>query len=349
MRSCRRHSLGFPFERWPTRDRVAWSAAIRDGDLFEESGQAAQWRPATKACVQRHYGYWLRFLVDSGLLDEAVAPADRVDRERVVRYVESHRAFCTDTTVAGYLNGLRLALCAIAPERDWSWVARAVRRLRRRRSNPAKKRARMRPVREIWDLGVALMTKAETEVAEGPEVRAILYRDGLLIALLAARPKLRMKNLCEIEIGQHLVHSGEVYWLVFGPDETKTRAPIEEPVPTELVSWLDTYLEKHRLALLQGGTTNRLWVSRLGTPLRPFSIYDRIVKRTNRAFGAPINPHLVRDCAVTSTVIKDPKHARIASAIVGHADPRTTEKYYNQAQMIEASRAHAATMRALRR
>ena len=68
------------------------------------------------------------------------------------------------------------------------------------------------------------------------------------------------------------------------------------------------------------------------------TIYDRITTVTERAFGVSINPHLFRDCAVTSVAIDDPEHIGIAAPILGHTDPRTTEKHYIQANAIVAGR-----------
>jgi integrase/recombinase XerD len=67
-------------------------------------------------------------------------------------------------------------------------------------------------------------------------------------------------------------------------------------------------------------------------------IYDRIVARTREGLGQPINPHLFRDCAVTSVAIDDPAHIGIASRLLGHRTRSTTERYYNQARGLEASR-----------
>ena len=67
-------------------------------------------------------------------------------------------------------------------------------------------------------------------------------------------------------------------------------------------------------------------------------VYDVIVGRTGTAFGQSVNPHLFRDCAATSIAIDDPAHVRIASQILGHRSTATTERYYNQAQAIDAAR-----------
>ena len=67
-------------------------------------------------------------------------------------------------------------------------------------------------------------------------------------------------------------------------------------------------------------------------------IYIRVVARTSERLGKPINPHLFRDCAVTSVAIDDPAHIGIAARLLGHRTGSTTERYYNQARGVEASR-----------
>jgi integrase/recombinase XerD len=60
--------------------------------------------------------------------------------------------------------------------------------------------------------------------------------------------------------------------------------------------------------------------------------------RTHEGLGQPINPHLFRDCAATSVEVDDPAHVGIASRLLGHRTRSTTERYYNQARSVEASR-----------
>ena len=78
------------------------------------------------------------------------------------------------------------------------------------------------------------------------------------------------------------------------------------------------------------------------------SIYFRVRDVTEREFGIARNPHSFRDSIPTSLAIDDPKHVGAASTILGHADPRVTERHYNLAKSIEAVRDHQKTIRGLR-
>jgi hypothetical protein len=103
--------------------------------------------------------------------------------------------------------------------------------------------------------------------------------------------------------------------------------PIEEP-------WLhfQTYLADHPsgIAVLRGSRTgasiDAFWLSMYGSPMTDNGIYGRIVARTRERLRQPINPHLFRDCAVTSLAIDDPANIGIASRLLGHRTGSTTER-----------------------
>ncbi len=90
--------------------------------------------------------------------------------------------------------------------------------------------------------------------------------------------------------------------------------------------------------------TDRLWISRNGTPMEQGTIYSRIITLTCREFGMRINQHLFRDTCATSVAIEDPEHVRMVMALLGHTTLTISEKHYNQSQMVDASRRHNKAM-----
>ena len=112
---------------------------------------------------------------------------------------------------------------------------------------------------------------------------AITYRDGLIIALLAARP-LRLRNLTGLDLDHTLVRRGTQWWIEFSESETKTNNVIELPWPEALVAPLETYLARHRhvLANMRGGSTrpvgDALWVSGKGSAMTRNGIYWLYIK-----------------------------------------------------------------------
>ena len=225
--------------------------------------------------------------------------------------------------------------------RNWRWIRRIEARVRARHVPARRKRDRMVGAADLLALGYRLMTEAPALSTDLR--RAMQFRDGLIIALLAARP-LRLKNLTGLSLEHSLVRRGEGWWIDIPAAETKTREPIEMPWPEALNAALATYLGEYRpfLGRLRNRWTrpagNALWISTHGSPLCQTAVYETITGRTESAFGRPINPHLFRDCAATTIAIADPQHVRIAAKVLGHRSLATTGRHYNQAQTIDAAR-----------
>src|SRR5262249_59556123 len=99
------------------------------------------------------------------------------------------------------------------------------------------KRLRVVPPETLFRLGAELMNAANDPETGTTLKRASCYRDGLMIALLAARP-LRRRNFARVEIGAHLVREVDAYWLRFDNAEPKTGEPIDAPFPDSLVPHL---------------------------------------------------------------------------------------------------------------
>ncbi len=325
-------------EEWPEADRTAWERAIRKDHVLDDPGPACHWSPATLHKNRRGYGRWLTFLLDRGLVTPGQRPADRVTKEVVRQYLRllEDQALAPYTLVARICE-LRAVIAAMAPDRDWRWLTELATRLRRRAKPVKNKRSRMVASDDLFRLGLRLIEDAEMAEGRALELRAVQFRDGLMIALLAAR-QLRASNLASISLGRHLVHQGAGWILVFEAHEMKNRRSFEIPFPCDLEAALERYLDTWRPVLCQGNQTDRLWITRYGRAMGYKAVYARITKVTRRVLKAPLNPHLFRDCGATSVAIEDPEHVHIIAAILGHASHSTAERYYNQAQSLEAGR-----------
>ena len=328
---------------WPPLDRALWQAAIEPGDLLEPGGARLRYAAISNRKVERGYGRWLTYLAEIGELDGEPAPGARVTRERAVRYVRALEGYGNSTrTILARLQELYEAALVMDPRQDWQWMRRIASTVRARHLPARDKRLKMAGDEELVELGLKLMEGAGGQSTD--RLRALAFRDGLLIALLALRPAMRRRNIAALEIGRHLRRLGEGWAVCFEEDETKTGVALEFPWPEILVPELKRWLEDWRPVLL--GLTGRwtrpagaaLWISSHGSPMTQQAIYDRIVERTRAAFGKGISPHLFRDCAATTLAHADPKHVGIAAPLLGHRSFATTERYYLQAQMGEASR-----------
>ena len=342
----RRHSL--PFNEWPLSDQKMWQAVIAEGDILDGCGPGADWAPTTKDNTRKAYGYWLFWLSVIEGLDETVTPMDRISPERIAAYIKSLEGTVASSTIFTYtLDLLRLAK-PVAPDKDWAWFTDIKNRLWAR-AKPAKdKSQRVRPSIDLFELGLDLMNNAAgIKCRYNSQASETQYRDGLMIALLAARP-LRLKNLAAIEIGRHLTREGDTYWRRFDAKEVKNRKHIEVPVPEVLTPLIEHYCAVHRPKLLGTTMSGSLWISRLGRPLSQSTIHYHIKNRTQKAFGVSLSPHLFRDCAATSVAIEDPHHVRIAMNILGHHSLATTQRYYDQSQMLAAGRTYQSALGNLR-
>jgi site-specific recombinase XerD len=203
------------------------------------------------------------------------------------------------------------------------------------------------PIQELYEAGLGLLEQAESKKPRRPSCISIDYRDGLMIALLATA-LVRVKNFADIQIGTHLIKSGDRYVLIFPADEVKNNQPIEFEVYQPLVPVLDRYLEYHRHLLLQGQDSDFLWISKLGRPIKPHHVSERITKVTNRLLGKRISPHLFRHCAATSISEISPELARIIRPLLAHTRITTGERYYNRAGVLQASRRHGNVVQNLK-
>lgn len=333
-----RPRLSLPCPEWPPADRAAWQRATASGDVFDGCGPAAGWVQSTQAAVCYDYGRWLMFLAhhEPDALDRPLAT--RPTAARIQAYLDHLAASVRTVGRHSYLRHLRDALRVLAPDQDWAWLSRVVARLEAHR-RPRLKLPRLVNAGCLSELGYTLMRNAEqrrAEAAHNPDAW-LGYRDGLMIAMLAARP-LRRRNFAAIAINRHLLRVGDQWRLVFAAGETKTGQPIEVILPDRLTPWLERYLAEIRPRLPGTKDHDGLWAGLKRRPLSGQAIYAAISARTRAAFGHAVNPHLFRDCAATTIAISAPDRIGIARDLLGHASLTTTETYYNQARSIDASR-----------
>ncbi|NQU71176.1 MAG: site-specific integrase [Rhodospirillales bacterium] len=325
-----------PIKDWPAGDQAAWNVATRDGDILDGAGPAVQWSVGSRRSVASGYGRWLGYLLtfEPRLIKDD--PAGRVTRDTMTRFIAELRREITPAGVFNYVKHTYDAIRVMAPDRDWTWLKELARRLARD-VTPRRKRHRMVDADRLFDLGIHLMETADGLDDPHPLAPAIRYRDGLIIALLAARP-VRRRNIADLCIGRNLIQSGDGYGLAFAGSETKNGQPLEFPLPDLLNPYLDHYLDAVRSQFPGADRHDGLWASSRARPMGPEAVYERICIRTRQAFGFSINPHLFRDIAATAIADRDPVHVMAARDLLGHSTLSTTERHYNQAQALHAGR-----------
>jgi integrase/recombinase XerD len=343
-----------PLDQWPSSDQCLWLQCCDGQGPFGMDNRAFRWGTRRCKIVEDAYGRFLGWRKLLGDHEPVTDPAARITLDAVAAFIKHMDGSGLSSVSIGMQIG---ALCSIAqafaPDADWSWLKRKYFRQKHRAIPSREKRTRVVPSAALYALGVDLMETATDGARHAqPFFAASQYRDGLIIALMAARP-LRIRNFQDIELHRTLVFRSGTYRLVFGDDETKTGRPIDVDVPHPLTPYLDRYLGLHRTVLLNkrpAGTkqTTALWVSRSGQKMQEPAMRSHIERRTKTAFGHAINPHLFRDCAATSFATDDPAHVRCIAAILGHASLSTSEKHYNQATMLTAVRTFSSTIMKIR-
>ena len=329
-----------PLNEWPVQDQHLWQAALLPGDIIDPGGARARFAHHSNRKLVVGYGRWLQWLDHAGELDATQPPGARITPARVMAYGAALAGYNGTQTQVSRLEELYQVAEVMDPAQDWSWIRRGAVRIRARHVPARPKASRLVGADELYAAGLHLMAAAEQSGT--PRWQACQYRDGLVIAFLAARP-LRRRNLAGLRIGHSLIRHGADWWIDIPAAETKTGTPIRMPLSQDMSAAMDRYLTVHRPVLAQRRgywwqePGAALWLSSHGSPMTEIALYDRIIRATRIALGRPINPHLFRDCAATALAIEDPDHVRIAAPLLGHTSFATTERFYNQARGHQAA------------
>lgn len=330
-------------EDWPGPDRRAWEHACTPTSLLDDGGQAAAWRPATRDAIAWSYSRWLTYLSRAGELVDLPDPAVRLTPERMQAFVvDLHDSGHGSVTLAGIVSHLAMAASALWPGRDWAWLRVLRARLQCRAVPSRRKVGRLVSPVALFDIGRQLMAEAEAMPERLRVTAARTYRDGLLIAFLALSLP-RRKNLAAIERGQQLRREAERRTVLFTAEETKTHTVDTRLFPPALLPALERYLASFRpvfAARCQGGPSTAPWPGPDGRPLSAHAIWKLVTRHTLARLGTAVNPHLFRDAAATFLGDQEPENVRMAAALLGHADFRTTERHYILAQSRNAFRIH---------
>jgi integrase/recombinase XerD len=287
--------------------------------------------------TEKGYGLWLGCLARHGLLDPQAAPGARLTRETLTVFGKELLGRVAPQTAASRVRDLSVMIRVLDPDADRSLVRRMQANLARRAQPSRAKRELMIAPRLLFEAALARMDRVEHERHRKHDVRNVRYRDGLMMAILAARA-FRRGNLAQMRVGRHITKVDGVYVCTFSGAETKNRRELVEPLPRALTSYVDRYLAEIRPALLRGHVSDAFWVSTYRAALSEQSIYTKVCAATEEELGVRLSPHLFRDALASGIANDDPEHIRMASRLLGHVDQRTTERHYIHAQALRASR-----------
>jgi site-specific recombinase XerD len=334
-----------PLWEWLATDQLAYAEAIRPGSILIDGGPASHLAPATLQSLVTAYGRWLGFLIRAGRFDANVPSAQLMTTGNLDSFIEHLRLSMKPISVWSTTDQLSKTLRVMFPTADWLWMRPIINRLRSQAVLRRDLTNRLLSPRKMYRAGIRLMDQAGD--ARRPIWRATGFRDGLMLALQSARA-LRRKNLAAISVGATLLRHGDGYMIAVPAAAMKSHRLYEIPIPKTLKPYIDRYLSDIRPQLMQGGTTDALWITQYSKPMSPGGVYRRLTKVTRRQFGRAIPPHMFRAALATSIAIEDPAHVRIAMPLLGHATFATTDRHYIQAQSLRVSRAWSSHLEQLR-
>ena len=317
---------------------------MSDDDIFDGHNMASRWSSVTRRTVALGYSRWLGHLEQRGEL--VGEPAKRVTPDAVAEYVDCLETTVQRTTVYNYTRHLCDAMRAMAPEWDWKWLRNIAANLHYGLI-PASWSRPVIPTERLHSLGFDLMALADNGAGLAEVQQSITYRDGLMIALLASRP-LRRRNFGNLRLGRHLTKSGGSWSIHIPGEEMKGRQPFDAPLPRELQRPMDRYIHVYRSRILGHSGRTFLWTSQTGRPLKAGGVYAAIARRTRDAFGLSCCLQDFRVSAATAIAMSDPANVHAATLVLGHIYDGTTERSYNRARTIDASRRYQSHLDKLR-
>jgi len=350
-----------PLKEWGEADRNGWQAACRPGQRLTRGGAASHLAPVTQADLANRYGLYLDFLYRSGKLDLTADAGALVRPESIAAFIVELQNRVSSVTVSRTIYKVRRAAECIAPSCNFAWLAEIGKDLVLL-ERPKDEFDRVVLTERLVEAGLTLIGEADADIHGLPLGRALLVRNGLMVALLALDP-IRLKNFAALEIENTFVRIERAWWIVL--HDTKSGRPDHRPVPTFLTSFIERYLDVYRPIMLgysashearsercnrstrAAETTSALWIGRRGGPLS-YGAVERVVTETTRmTLNVPVNPHRFRTADATSAALHAPKSPYLGSALLQHSDRRTTEEHYNRASSLSVARDFAKLVRKL--
>jgi integrase len=354
--------ISLKLAQWPSADQEAWAQACRPKQGLRRGGAAAPLAAVTRKDLERRYGYFLTYLNERRALDRSATAAAQITPEAVQDYLAYVERVWSSTTVAQTLFKLVRMGKLLAPDRDWAWLTE-IACDRDLVAYPKPRFDRIVTSERLVEAGLGLIRAARQNPRLRRHWRAIMIRNGLMVALLAVAP-IRLKNFVDLTLGTSFKRIGDRWWFVLGRRGTKSRAPDERPVPGYLNRAIATYLTYARPILLgqrefvigeedvngaaRDVLTGSLWVGETGVALGYSRVERAIMAATRKIIGRTISPHDFRRNGATTARFRAGNEPHLASGLLHHRDRNVTENY-NLASSFEAAQRFAELVDELRR
>src|SRR5262249_54280562 len=297
-----------PFGDWPEGDRQLFEAAFcASADPFDETaGPGADLRLRSKEDIRYGYARWLAWLARELPVSLAEPPAERVSRERIKAYASALGKTMKPASIASYVAWLFFACGYMFPTIKWEWLREVKTRLE---TNAPKRPHRAMPFDSVslQDLGLKMMDEAEALLIDGDRLRATveLYRDGLIIALLALTG-LRRRNLQSLTLEDSIKRTGNIWCISIDPSDSKTKVAIQISLPESISVRIIYYVTEVRPLFPGAPSHPGLWCAWTGRPVADDALYRLFKRRVLERTGHDLTLHDARRIIATSIPVFDP-------------------------------------------
>ena len=333
--------LSVPIEQWPESDRVAWARSCTPSDPYDDDEMphyGATLRAPTLSKTERGYGRWLFFLQSHGWLDHAVPALERATHSRRLAYFrELRQVGNADYTIIGRFQELEMAVKIISPGQDTSWIRRLGGVTVYSLLPKAKRHLLVPDSGVLYQWGLDMMHAADLDW--DPDVWRTTYRDGLMIAMFAARGR-RRRAMHLLRAGEEIFWSGDRYRIELTPDQNKHPKADHFNLPDDLTPYIQHYLDVARPALVGSGSYQEFWISRFGRPLTVAGMESRLFRLTQKRFGKGFGPHRFRHAIATTLSLRIPNNPGLGAPVLGISQDVNGESYVRAGQ-VEAGLVYA--------
>jgi len=302
---------------WPYNWLEARHLASFSGCLMRRYSPA-RWSPSTAETIDCGLDRWLSYIEFRGKSeDPLLAAADRATLMEYVVFLRDvqHNA---PTTIQSRLSQLRRGLGAYF---DVTVPSLTITHARSRRPKFVEDKMSS----DAFDLGIKLVDSARKSAIRMDE-RAVLFRDGLMIAL-AGLTGLRSRNLRSMRVGFELLQIDRSHRIFFASSQTKNGRVIELPWPTILNRELREYLSLWRPVLLNGKKCDFVFATRNGRPMASSNVYNRFAHRTGSEWSAKCGPHEFRKIVARTLLASHPGEPTLPADILAITN-RIADKHY---------------------
>lgn len=325
-------SWQLPKHLWPERDRQAWLRACSSSGPLSVDGKSAHLARDSIAIREAAYGKMLSFLQSVNALDPEGHIGNRMTPALLTGQIALMRTTMSAHSIRASIYNLHLVFEAMLPKQDFGWMMRHPYLPRLAEVRASKKQ--VTPPDPAVLLAHACRDAQEAHLSGTPIRAALMFRNAVMMMVLVTHA-IRLKNLAEMLVGEHLTFHPTHLRLNF-EHSIKNREVVDVILTDNTAAHMRRYFDLHRNVLLRHGPDHgAVWVNIDGNPLR-YSTIGQLVTKITTAWGHPMSPHGARYALATTTMNNDPRDIAAASAALAHRGTRSVNQVYDRSGSLGA-------------